>query len=595
MASRTPSSRAGAKSKPATSKRATSKKAIDRRARSSAQRPGPSPEVEWYLKSRGYAQPTCLPRIKTPEPRTQRGAIFDPRRVDKVIRSLKALRHTQGKWAGKPIEPVPVQVAFIIAPVFGWVRQVAGETVRIIRDAYVEMPRKGAKTTLMSALAMYLAFGDDEAGAQVILGAASKDQAKRAFSPIAAVARGSKLLRQAGVRALTNVITQDRKASYVMPVSSRGDLAHGFNVHGALIDELHVHKDPDLLEAIESGTGARSQPLVFIITTADDGKSTSVYADRRHMIEQIAKGVTKAPAMYGVVFAADDDDDPYEPQTWAKANPLYPATPSPEFMQAEADKAKTSPAKLASFKRLHLGIRSRQDKRFLDLKRWDRNEHGVDLAALAGRRAFGGIDLASVSDLTALCWAFPDTEGGYDALWHFWAPEDSIEALDAATSGNASQWVQAGWITTTPGDVTDYDFIRAQVLADVETFDVAAIGYDRWNSSQLVNDLLAEEVPMVKVGQGFAQMSGPLKEINRLVLSGTTRNPVLRHPRNPVMRWMVDNLRVATDAAGNVKPDKAKSMSKIDGVSALTNAFAVALATEPEQRSAYEDGDFVVL
>lgn len=508
---------------------------------------------------------------------------------------MKALRHTQGKWAGKPLEPAPVQVGYIIAPVFGWVRPIGGEMVRIIRDAYVEMPRKGAKTTLMSALAMYLAFGDDEMGAQVVLGAASKDQAKRAFSPIAAVAKGSKVLRQAGVRSLTHMITQDRKASYVIPVSSRGDLAHGFNIHGALIDELHVHKDPSLLEAIESGTGARTQPLVFIITTADDGKSTSVYADRRHMIEQIAKGVTKAPAMYGVVFAADDDDDPFAPATWAKGNPLYPATPSPEFMRAEADKARTSPAKLASFKRLHLGIRTRIDKRFLDLARWDRNAGALDMTELVGRRAFGGLDLGSVSDLTALTWVFPSADGAYTTTGHFWMPEDALEALDSVTAQNASGWVKAGWITLTPGDVTDYDFIQKQILTDVEAFDVQGIGYDRWNSSQLINDLVAEEVPMVKVGQGFSSMSSPLKEINRLVLKGTTRNPTLRHARNPVMRWMIDNLRVAMDAAGNVKPDKAKSMEKIDGVSALATAFAVALASEPEERSAYEDNDLVIL
>lgn len=591
VASRTPSSRA----KKATARRSPSKKKISARARSTKDRPGPSPEVAWYLKSRGYAQPTCWPRIKTPEPRTQRGAQFDPRRVDKVIRALKALRHTQGKWAGKPIEPEPVQVAFIIAPVFGWVRRTGDHLVRIIRDAYVEMPRKGAKTTLMSALAMYLAFGDGEAGAQVVLGAASKDQAKRAFSPIAAVARGSKLLRQAGVRALSGAIEQTRTSSWVMPVSSRGDLAHGFNVHGALIDELHVHKDPALLEAIESGTGARSQPLVFIITTADDGKSTSVYADRRHMIEQIAKGVTKAPAMYGVVFAADDEDDPYAPDTWAKANPLYPATPSPEFMKAEADKAKTSPAKLASFKRLHLGIRSGVDKRFLDLKRWDRNVATIHPEDLAGRRAFGGLDLASVSDLTALSWIFPTDDGTWDSTWHFWVPEDAVEALDAATANNASQWVTAGWLTTTPGDVTDYDFIKAQIATDLDTYDVAGIGYDRWNASQLVVDLEGEGAPMVKVGQGYTSMTAPLKEINRLVLKGTTRHPVLRHQRNPVMRWMIDNLRVATDASGNVKPDKAKSMDKIDGISALATAFAVALASEPEKTSAYDDHDLIFI
>ena len=549
-----------------------------------------SPEIRWYLESRGYDEPKCHPLIRTPEPRAVKGATFDPLRVDRVIRALRALRHTKGKWAGRPIEPDPVQVAYIIAPVFGWVAPDSeGVLRRIIRDAYVEMPRKGAKTTLVSGLAMVLGFADGEAGAEVILGAASRDQAGQAFKPLAAVAKSSKVLQDAGVKALKTEITQESSGSVVKTVSSRGDLAHGANVHGGLVDELHVHKNPDLLEAIESGTGARSQPLVFIITTADDGQTTSIYAQRRDLIEKLAKRTLKAPSMYGVVFAADERQDPFSEQTWADANPLYPVTPSPEFMRSAADKAKANPAAMASFLRLHLGIRARMDKRFLDLSRWDRNGSLVDETRLKGRVAFGGLDLASVSDLTALSWIFPDERGGYDALWRFWVPEESLPALDAATARSASGWVREGWLTLTPGDVTDYDFIKVQILKDLATFDVRAVGFDRWNSSQLVIDLEAEDAPMVKVGQGVQSLSAPLKELDRLVRAGTSAKPLMRHGGNPVARWMADNLRIYTDAAGNIKPDKKKSMDKIDGISALTTALAVAMTTEAPPVSAYED------
>ena len=559
----------------------------------SARRPAAelSPEVLWFLDSRGFAPPKCTPKIRTPEPRTVRGARFDPARVDRALRALRALRHTKGKWAGRPLEPSSEQVAYIIAPVFGWVQPDRspdarkGAMVRIIRDAYVEMPRKGAKTTLVSGLAMILGFADGEPGAEVILGAASRDQAGQAFKPLAQLARSSSVLRDAGVKATKVDITQASSGSFVKAVSSRGDLAHGANVHAGLVDELHVHKSPDLLEAIESGTGARSQSLVFIITTADDGQTTSIYAQRRDFIEKLANRTLKAPATYGVVFAADDDDDPFAETTWAKANPLYPVTPSKAFMEAAADKAKANPVALASFLRLHLGIRAKQDKRFLDLGRWDRNRSVVDELRLAGRPAFGGLDLASVSDLTALAWVFPDEDaGGYDVLWRFWMPEAALPALDAATSQNASGWVKEGWVKLTPGDVTDYDFVKAQIVSDLDDFDVAAIGYDRWNSSQLVIDLEEKEgAPMVKVGQGFQSMSAPLKEIDRLVRAGTTRRPLLRHGGNPVARWMADNLRVASDAAENVKPDKAKSMDKIDGIAALTMATAVAMTPTEEK------------
>lgn len=557
-----------------------------------------SPEVAWYLESRGYGVPTIVPFVRTPEPRDVKGAVFDPVKVDSAIKALAALRHTQGKWAGQPIIPEPWQVAFVIAPIFGWLApNTEGEYVRIIRDAYVEVPRKNGKTTLVAAIAMILAFADCEPGAQVMLGAAARDQANAAFKPLAAVAKSSRVLQEAGVRALRNEIVRDIDGSVVKTASSRGDLAHGANIHGGLVDELHVHKSPDLLEAIESGTGARRQPLVFIITTADDGQTTSVYAMRRSMIEKIAGKVFKAPTMYGVVFAAAESDDPFVERTWKKANPTYPITPSPEFMRSAADKAKAGPVELASFLRLHLGIRAKQDARFIALDRWDRNAGLGPLveADLAGRQCFGGLDLGSTSDLTALSWIFPREDGGYDCLWRFWMPEAALDRLDAKTQRNGSAWVADGWLNLTPGDVTDYDFVKAQMRADLDAFQVTGVGFDRWNATQLVIDLEADGAPMVRVGQGFASMSAPLKEMERLTLLGTSDKPMLRHGGNPVARWMVDNLRVGMDASGNVKPDKAKSMDKIDGVSALVTGLSVAMASEPEKQSIWDTRDVLIL
>lgn len=552
-----------------------------------------SPEVVWYLESRGYELPTVVPRVRTPEPRQVPGAVFDPDEVDRKIAALKHLRHTQGKWAGRPIVPAPVQVAYIIAPVFGWRRRVGGRSgrlVRIIRDLYVEMPRKGAKTTLAASLAMLLAFADGESGAQVLLGAASKDQAGAAFKPLKAVASASDMLRRAGVRPLASQIVQDSTSSVVKVVSSRGDLAHGANVYCSLIDELHVHRKPDLLEALESGTGAREQPLGIIITTADDGQVVSVYAQRRRMIEQVASRTIKAPTMYGVVFAADDDDDPFAEETIAKANPLYPETPNREFMAAAVDKARANPAALASFQRLHLGIRANQDSRYLDLHTWDRNAGIVIEDRLKGRPCFGGLDLASTADLCALCWLFPADDGSMDALWRHWIPERGFDRLNKATMDTAQVWRRNGLLTVTPGDVADYDFILAQIRTDMAAFGVQGIGYDPWNASSLVNDLVAEEAPMVQVRQGYATLSPALKQIGHLLGRGTARSPMFRHGGNQLMRWQVNNLAVATDAAGNIKPDKRRSVEKIDGLAAACDAMAVQLAAEEPDESAYADG-----
>ena len=555
-----------------------------------------SPEVQWYLDSRGYvlSEDAAVPKFRTPEPcETTPDAQFDPERVDRVIESLALLKHTKGRWAGTPLKVDAVQVAYFIAPVFGWVhRNSENHLVRVVQEVYIEMPRKNAKTTLASGLGVYLAFADQEAGAEVVFGAASKDQAGAAFRPVESLARASRVLQKAGIVATKSQITQPQTTSVLKVVSSRGDLAHGANIHGALIDELHVHKNPDLLEAIESGTGAREQPLTIIITTADDGQITSVYAQRREMIEKVCRRVLNQPATYGVIFAADEADDPFIEETWRKANPLYPVTPSPEFMRKAADKAKANPVALASFLRLHLGLRAKQGSRFIAVDEWDRGRHTFKEASLYGRRAIGGLDLSSVSDLTALAWLFPDETGGYDALYRFWLPEAALDQLDMATAKMASVWVSQGWITLTPGDVVDYDWIKSVIVDDATKFKVAEIGYDRWNSSQMVIDLQDKEgLNMTKVGQGVQSMSPALKELERLVKLGR-----FHAGDNPVMRWMVDNLRVASDPAGNIKPDKAKSLSKIDGVSATLDALFCAMNSVVQtQTSAYESGGLTVI
>lgn len=552
-----------------------------------------SPEVAWFMVSRGIPFPEYPPLVKTPEPRMVKGAAFDGERVDKVLAAFGILRHTQGDLAGQPLVPDPWQVAYIIAPVFGWVRKnEAGRWVRIIRNLYVDLPRKNGKSTLCGGFAIYLTAADGEAGAQVLAAATTSAQASYVFAPVKQLANVAPALR-GHVRALQNRIIHPRTNSYFGVVSSVAEALHGANVHGAIIDELHVHKTPDLVEAIETGTGSRSQPLIVKITTADEGRPNTIYARNRRYVEQLEVGVFKDPSTYGVVFAAEESDDPFAESTFRKANPGYGISPTKESLREAAEKARNSPAELSSFLRLRLGIRTKQTTRFIDLKSWDRNAGHLDEAALEGRACWGGLDLGSVSDLTALCWLFPKDGPGYDVIWRFWTPEDNLEVLDKRTAGAASLWVSQGWLNTTPGNVTDYDYIKAQVLEDMDRFDVISLGYDRWNATQIINDLQAEDVPLVKVGQGMFAMNPALKEMQRLVLTGTKTTPMLEHGGNPLMRWMVDNLAVATDASGNVKPDKANSGDKIDGVSALANAISEALGTA-NQRSAYDDNDLII-
>lgn len=554
-----------------------------------------SPEVAWYLESRGIPFPDCPPRVKTPEPSRVKGVVFDPDRVDKVLRAFGALEHVSGQWAGKPLRPDPWQVAYILAPVFGWVvfDEDAGQYVRIIRKMYVDVPRKNGKSTLLGGLAIYMLAADGEPGAQIVTAATSEKQAKFVFMPIKTLADKSPKLKR-HVRSVGNKVLHPASGSYIEVISSTADAQHGANLHFVCVDELHVHKTPDLVETLETGTGSRRQPLVGIITTADSGKQGTIYARKREYVEQLARGAIKDPATYGVVWACDPLDDPFAESTWKKANPGYGISPTRAYMRAAAAEAKQSPADLAKFQRLHLGLRTKQETKYIELPVWDRNAGMVVESDLHGRVAYGGLDLASTSDLCALAWVMPG-ERGFDALWRLWTPEANLPALDKRTAGMASVWVREGFLTVTPGNVADYDFIRAQINRDCEAFDVQGIAYDPWNSSQLVNDLVSDGAPMVKTRQGLVTLSAPTKELQKILLEGTAEAPMFRHGGNPAVRWQADNFAVAMDAAGNVKPDKAHAADKIDAIAAAINAMSLVLAMEPVQESKYESGDLIVL
>ena len=563
-----------------------------------------SPEVGWYLATRGIPLPASPPEIRTPEPRNLPGAMFDPARVDRVLAVFHELRHTKGRLAGTPLDPDPWQIAYIIAPVFGWVHfDDAGFLVRIINNLYVEVPRKNGKSTLAGGLGLYLTCSDNEAGAEVLAAATTKDQAQFVFAPVKKLAESAPALK-GKVRAGVSRISHTRSGSYFQVVASVGDAQHGGNIHGAIVDELHLHKKPDLVEAIETGTGSRSQPLVVIITTADEGKPNTVYSRKREYVEKLARKVFEDPATYGVIWAAAEKDDPWAEATWAKANPGYPISPTRRYLENAARQARNSPVEFSSFQRLHLGIRTKQKTRFLLLGDWDRNAGKPPAARsrlLKGAEAWGGIDLASVSDLTSLCWLLPHEVQlgdrqvtGYRAIWHTYAPEASLDDLKKRTAGAAELWVKQGHLVLTPGDVTDYDFIRDQILADLDFYDVQSIGFDPYNATHLTNELVEAGAPMVKVRQGFITMSPPLKEVQRLIRLGRRGAPLIEHGGNPVVRWAVDNLVVATDAAGNVKPDKANAGDKIDPISALVTAMSEALTRSQQTRSAYSENQGVM-
>lgn len=549
-----------------------------------------SAEVAWYLVSRGIPLPDCPPHFKTPEAgEVLPEARFDVERVDKVLRAFGVLRHTKGKWAGQPLKPDPWQVAYIIAPVFGWVRydEDAGRWVRVVRALYGDVPRKNGKSTLLGGIAIYMTAADGEAGAEVVAAATTKDQARFVFSPVKVMVEKAPGLK-GHVKAYTDKIVHPASGSYFQVISSVADAQHGANLHAAVIDELHVHKSPDMVETIETGTGSRDEPLLAIITTADDGRPESIYARWRNRIEQLARRVIKDATTYGVVWCATEDDDPFSEETLRKANPGYGVSPTRSYLKSAATKAKESPADLSAYLRLHLGIRTKQRTAYLSMEQWDAAAGMVVEEQLKGRRCHGGLDLSTVEDIAALCWDFPGEDDDHELLWRFWLPEAKRKAIHKRTGGASEVWIREGWLTLTEGDVIDNDAIFAQIDADAQAFEVETLGYDRWGASDLIRRVTDNGMLCVPIAQGYASLSAPLKEMKRLTLSKR-----YQHGGNPVMRWMVDNLAVRMDPSGNVKPDKEQSGDKIDGVAAAVNALKECM-DQAEEQTVELEGSLVV-
>jgi phage terminase large subunit-like protein len=524
-----------------------------------------------------------VPLYKTPAPVNVPGAWFDQAAVDKVIRQLRALSHTKGRWAGTPFDPEPWQVDHIIAPIFGWKDQ---DGLRIVRTAWIEVPRKNGKSTLMSGLATVLLVGDGEAGAEVYSAAGDKAQARIVFEAAKQMMRGNPRLA-ANMRMLKDVIYVPKTASAYRVLSRVAEAAHGLNVSGALVDEVHVHKSRDLIDALETGTGSREQPLIIFITTADEGQQTSVYAEKHDYTIGLAEGRVLDPTFYGAIWAAEDGDDPFDPRTWAKANPGLGTSVRPDYIAKEARRAQQSPAYLPTFLRLSLNRRVRMTARYVNIGDWDKcADTGLGLDQLTGRPCYAGLDLASTTDIAALALVFPGEDGSYSFFHRFWCPQENILERSRRDGVPYQQWVEGGWLTATPGNVIDYEAILRELKAVNNATRLMEVGYDRWGATQISQQLTAEGIKVVPIGQGFASMSAPTKDLLRLVLEGR-----VKHRGDPVLRWMVGNTVVRTDPAENMKPDKEKSTGRIDGVVAAI--MALDRAIRGTKQSVYEkkDGD----
>lgn len=518
----------------------------------------------------------------------QPGAYFDVDRVRRALRGLASFKHTKGRWAGKPLKLgqglAPWQIVWFIAPVFGWVfhDEEIDRVVRVIRTVWFEVPRKAGKSTIASGVANLLLLADGEIGAEVYAAAGDKQQARRVFDDAKKMLLTSPYARRR-VRALADVVADGKQGGIFRVLSKVAEAAHGLNVSGAAIDEIHVHKSRDLVDAIETGTGARDQPLIVFLTTADEGEEGTIYDEKHSYTRKVAQRIVTDRTHFGVIWAADEKDDPFAEATWRKANPGLGTSPTLSYIRKEAEKARTTPSYFPTFCRLHLNRRERGKSRAIDLNAWDACAGIVDLARLKGRPAYGGFDLSAVSDLT--CWWMavesPSADVELEMVWRYFVPEDVVDDLQRQLQVPLSTWIEQGYITATEGNVIDYAAVRDRALEDAKLVDLRRISYDRMFAGQMVQEIDTElrgGVQIVPVAQTYVGQSPSIKELWRL-LGKTERGQQagrMRHAGDPVTRWMASVVETISDGNDNyrlVKPRRDKSQARIDGIAATVTGL----------------------
>jgi phage terminase large subunit-like protein len=444
----------------------------------------------------------------------------------------------------------------------------------VIRSVWIEVPRKNGKSTLSSGIGLTLLLADREHGAEVYAAAGSLPQAERVFDDAKRMALTSNAVK-GRVEVLRGVIRVPRTGGVFRALSKIAETAHGLNVSGAIVDEVHVHKKRDLVDAIETGTGARDQPLVVFITTADEGEEGSIYDEKHVYTRRLSEGVIDDPGHYGVIWAAEEADDPFDEATWYKANPGLGTSPSLAYMRREAAKAKSTPSYFPTFCRLSLNRRMRAATRWLPMPMWDANAGEVDDKKFRYRRAWGGVDLSAVSDMSAWVMAVESRQPGVELelISRFWLPEERVDELEAQLQVPLRLWVREGWIQLTEGDAIDYAAIERQIIDDCRRLNVQRISYDRMFAGQLVQrvDHKTRGVDLVPVAQTYLGMGPGSKELERMLREGK-----IRHGGNPVLRWHASCVEILTDGNDNfrpVKPNRQKSSARIDGIAAAVMAM----------------------
>jgi phage terminase large subunit-like protein len=454
--------------------------------------------------------------------------------------------------------------------------------VRRYRIAYISMARKCGKSEIAAGICLYLLCADGEEGAEIYGAARDKDQARKVYDVAARMVRLSPVLsRRLVVKDHARRIVDEQTGSYyeVIPADAAGNLGH--NPHGAVYDELLTAPNGDLWNALRTGAGTRTQPLMVAITTAGTDRDSFCYQEYLEA-KRVLENPKRAPHRFAYIAEADQDADPWDEEVWKSANPALGDFLSVQTLREEAMEAREDPAKESVFRQFRLNQWVSSVSRWMPMDVYDRASGEPwprpDWRAITGRpKAFAGLDLSAKLDLTAWSVIIPRAEGGADALWRYWLPEAALPQLVTTTGGAAESWVRDGWLTITEGDVIDYERVYADISTDAGRFSIAEIDYDPWSGEPVVQhlaSLLGPSVELIPVPQTFAGLSPGMNE-----LMAVLKTRLLHHHDNPVSRFCFDTVEVRRsrddpELLKPIKPRRGGANKRIDGV--LTAAMAVA-------------------
>ena len=513
---------------------------------------------------------------------------YDKKKADRAVTFIENLCHTKGKWAGTPFWLLPWQEQ-LIRDIFGIVKP---DGNRQFRTAFVEICKKVGKSELAAAVALYLLYADNEPSAEVYGAAADRQQASIVFDVAKQMVEMSPaLMKRSKLMGATKRIVNYSNAGYYQVLSAEVGGKHGFSVSGLVFDEIHTQPNRQLYDVLTKGSSdARQNPLHFIITTAGNDRHSIAYELHTKAVD-ILEGRRVDPTFYPVVYGLKDDEDWEDEENWYKVNPSLGYTVDIERLRDAYREAKQNPADEITFKWLRCNMWVSSTVAWIPDAIYMRGNESIEAASLEGRDCYAGLDLSSTGDITALVLIFPprDENEKYVLLPYFWIPEETIPRRVKANSVPYDIWEKQGYIMSTEGNVIHYDFIEKFIIYLSEKYHILEIAVDRWNATQMIQNLEGEGFTIVPFGQGFSSMSAPTKEFYRLLMEGR-----IIHGGNPVLRWMAGNVVIDTDPAGNIKVTKAKSKEKIDGIVAAIMALDRCIRQEGQSGSVYDERGLLV-